>query len=470
MPDRSDDERYLDELLLQVERRDLEYKKAENSFGTDKAVSYCAGIANSGGGFLILGVTNDRQVHGTAAFGDPRTLELRVHEKLSISVVVKELSYEGKRVLVIQIPRRRRGTPVSYDGRYYLRVGESLVDMTPHQLGEIFDELRERPGTMAVKSGLSEGDVADLLDLDKHFALLSTPRPSDLVDALAVLESKNLVILDQSTHTYSVTATGALFLANDLADFDLQWRRIRLIRYAATDRVNAVFEHLEVRGYGLCFEEVLDLVRAHIPVVEVIESGLRETRPIYPGTAIREFLANALVHQDLDERGVQITIEIFEDRIEIRNPGKPLIDVRRFVDDTRARNPELAEIMRLANICEIRGSGVDRALLAIEDLTRPAPDFNAGDSATTIVLHKERSFDEMNIDERVWAAFLHASVRYAASDSLTNSSLRRRFGLPDSKATVVSQAIAAAVELQILKLDPRSGSSRRHARYLPFFA
>ncbi|MGC0369112.1 hypothetical protein RKD05_001364 [Microbacterium sp. SLBN-111] len=76
----------------------------------------------------------------------------------------------------------------------------------------------------------------------------------------------------------------------------------------------------------------------------------------------------------------------------------------------------------------------------------------------------------MNLDERVWAAFLHASVRYAGSDSLTNSSLRARFGLPDSRAAVVSQAISAAVEANLLKLDPRAGASRRHARYLPFFA
>jgi ATP-dependent DNA helicase RecG len=468
--ERTEDERYLDGFLSQVERRDLEYKKAEHSFGLEKAISYCAGIANSGGGALIFGVTDDRQVHGTEAFQDTRELELRVYQKLSISVAVKSLTYEGKRVLVVQIPTRRRGTPVGHDGRYYLRVGESLVDMTFHQLGEIFNESRERPGTLAVKSNLSAGDIESLLSLDTYFALLETPRPSDLVEALAVLTGKGLLAIEDVSSLYSITTTGALFLANNLDDFGMGWRRIRLIRYASTDRVNAVFEHMESRGYGVSFEDVLEVIKAHIPVVEIIESGLREVQPIYPGTAIREFLANALIHQDLDEPGVQLTVEIFEDRIEIRNPGKPLIDVRRFVDEARSRNPELADIMRQARICEIRGSGVDRALLAIEDLTRPAPDFKAGDSSTTIVLHKERSFEDMNLDERVWAAFLHASVRHAAGNSLTNSSLRTRFGLPDSKAAVVSQSIAAGVEFNLLKLDPRSGSSRRHARYLPYFA
>ncbi|MGC0369113.1 ATP-binding protein [Microbacterium sp. SLBN-111] len=393
MPDRSDDERYLDGFLDQDERRDLEYKKAEYSFGTDKALSYCAGIANSGGGYLVLGVTNDRVVHGTAAFPDPRGLELRVHEKLSLSVVVRELTYDGKRVLVLQIPPRRRGTPVAFDGRYYLRVGESLVDMTAHQLGEIFDELRERPGTAAVRDHLSAADVHALLHVEKYFELLDLPQPTDPESSLSILESKNLVRRDQNSGFYAITATGALFIARDLAALGMEWRRVRLIRYAGTDRVHAVFEHLESRGYGICFEELLDLVRAHVPVVEVIADGRRRVEPIYPGTALREFIANALVHQDLDERGVQITIELFEDRIEIRNPGRPLIDVKRFVDDTRARNPELAEILRLARICEIRGSGVDRALLAIENLfaqlqtstpatARPPSSYTRNDAST----------------------------------------------------------------------------------------
>lgn len=323
---------------------------------------------------------------------------------------------------------------------------------------------------MTFTGALTTDAVTQLLDVSKYFDLLSTPHPSSTTEALKALSSKNLLRYDSETGRYGVTTTGALFLARDLADFGLEWRRIRLIRYASTNRVNAVFEHFEARGYGVCFEDIISLVTAHVPVIEVIEGGLRDVQPIYPGTALREFVANALIHQDLDETGVQITVEIFEDRIEIRNPGKPVIDVKRFVDDSHSRNPELAEIMRLARICEIRGSGVDRALLAIEHLVRPAPDFIATESSTSIIMHRERDFDSMNLAERIWAAFLHASVRYASHDSLTNSSLRERFGLPDSKAAVVSQAIAAAVDADLLKLDPRSGSSKRHARYLPFFA
>jgi len=53
---------------------------------------------------------------------------------------------------------------------------------------------------------------------------------------------------------------------------------------------------------------------------------------------------------------------------------------------------------------------------------------------------------------------------------MTNQSLRERFQLPESKSAVVSQVIAATIEAGMIKLDEKVGTSRRFARYLPFWA
>lgn len=468
----TDDERYIDTIIAQAERRSLEFKEARNRYDTEKAVAYCAAIANEGGGLLVLGITDTppREVVGTAAFGNLAGVELLLHEKLGLRVPIREALYQTKRVLVFQIPSRRPGVPVAYDGRYYLRAGESLIHMTPHQIAEILDEAQGSLVSREVKTDLEPKAVAELLDIDAFFRLITDTRPADIAGVLDVLANRGLVSVVQRETNYSITALGALFLARDLSRFPtLHWRRVRFIKYASTDRVDVVLEKFENRGYGVSFEDLLELVQAHIPVREVFNGGLRTTIPIYPPTAIREFLANALVHQDLYENGVQITIEIFTDRIEIRNPGKPLIDVTRFVDESRARNNELAEIMRVARICEIRGSGVDRALAQIEDYLQPAPSFKAETAATAVVLYSDLKFDDMTIEERIWATFLHCCVRYAAGDRLTNTTLRQRFGLSGAKTTLVSQTIAAAVEAGLIKLDPRVGSSKRHAKYMPFF-
>lgn len=468
-----EDEAFVQSLTSQAERSDLEFKAAENNFSTEKILSYCAAIANDGGGRLVLGVTDQlpRTVIGTSTVTNPSSMENHIHEKLGIQVVIRVALYDNKRVIVFQIPSRRPGMPIAYDGRYLTRVGESLTSMGPYRIAEILEETQVRLVARRVAEHFTAERVADLLDVDAYFRLIPDTRPpAGLESELEMMARRGLVVLDTGG-TYSITALGALFLARDLTVFpDLQWRRVRFLRYSGSDRVNAVLERFDVRGYGLCFEDIIDLVAANAPVREHIEEGLRKVTPLYPPTAIREFVANAMIHQDLAETGVQLTIEIFADRIEIRNAGRPLIEITRFVDESVSRNAELSEIMRLAGICEVRGSGVDRALEQIEDLLRPAPLFKAETAATSVILYADLAFEDMTIEERVWATFLHCSVRYAAGGRLTNTSLRERFGLTSSKTTLASQTIAATLDAKLIKLDPRAGSSRKHARYIPFYA
>lgn len=107
-----------------------------------------------------------------------------------------------------------------------------------------------------------------------------------------------------------------------------------------------------------------------------IGKALRKEIPMYPPIAIREFVANALIHQDFYLGGSSPMIEIFGNRMEISNPGKPLIDIFRFIDHTPiSRNEKLASLMRRMNICEERGCGVDRAITQCELYQLPAPDF-----------------------------------------------------------------------------------------------
>ncbi len=470
--EQSADEVYLDSLLSQVEGRNLEFKHAANSLSTEKVIGYCAALANERGGTLVLGVSDSmpRTVLGSNAILDPMNMEHRVHEALGIQVTARTLSYDSKRVVVFVIPSRRPGVPINYDGRYLVRAGESLVAMQNHTLAGILDESRGRPMTRAAKTGLTGSEVFQLLEVDRFFELMPYPKPPTDPETLAELVNRE-ILLQEDGGRFGITKQGALFAARDLGAFEgLRLRRIRIIKYADASRLHAVFEHFEVRGYGVSFESTLALLGGQLPIEETIADGLRQTKPIYSPKALREFLANALIHQDFEEEGVQITIEIFEDRLEIRNPGEPIISVRRFVDETKARNPDLAELMRMAEICEIRGSGVDRALEQIEDLLRPAPLFRAENGGTTVILIARLEFEAMTPEDRLWAAYLHCCLKHERNSRLTNASLRERLGLPATKSTVVSQMIAAAVESGLIALDPRSGRSRRNARYLPFFA
>ena len=84
-------------------------------------------------------------------------------------------------------------------------------------------------------------------------------------------------------------------------------------------------------------------------------------------------MANALIHQDFSLTGTGPTVEIFADRIEVTNPGTPLIDTLRFIDEPpQSRNETLAATMRRLNICEERGSGIDKVISQVELYQLPA--------------------------------------------------------------------------------------------------
>jgi len=209
---------------------------------------------------------------------------------------------------------------------------------------------------------------------------------------------------------------------------------------------------------------------AQLPQNEVIENSLRKSVKLLPQDSIRELVANALIHQDLAIGGASPMIEIYSNRIEISNPGEPIIPVERFIDGYQSRNERLADFMRRMNICEEKSSGIDRVVHQAEVFQLPAPDFRAGHRRTVAAVYGPKSFDEMDREDRVRACYQHCALRWVVSARMTNQSLRERFGLPESKAAVTSQVIAATIEAGLIKPDEAVGGSRKYARYLPFWA
>lgn len=148
---------------------------------------------------------------------------------------------------------------------------------------------------------------------------------------------------------------------------ELRRKAVRVIVYKEASRINAIKEQEGGKGYASGFERMVRYIMDQLPTNEVIEKAIRKQVKMYPEKAIREFVANALIHQDLSITGTGIMIEIFPDRIEITNPGVPLVDTDRFIDTApKSRNETLASLMRRLNICEERGSGIDRAIESIE--------------------------------------------------------------------------------------------------------
>lgn len=202
-------------------------------------------------------------------------------------------------------------------------------------------------------------------------------------------------------------------------------KAVRVIAYKGNSRVETIREQEDVEGYTCGFERLIGYINTLLPSNEVIGQALRRAVPMYPELAVRELVANALIHQDFFITGAGPTIEIFQDRMEIGNPGMPLVQIDRFLDTPpRSRNEALASLMRRIGICEERGSGVDKVVFQTEFFQLPAPNFEVTGENVRAVLFAHRPLARMDKTDRILACYLPACLRYVNRDDMTNTSLR----------------------------------------------
>lgn len=383
----------------------------------------------------------------------------------------QEISLPEGRVVLMCIDSAGN-TPVKFKGTAWIRVGTYKKPLADHPERErkiwqnSVNNCFERK---IAKPGVNSDEVLQLLDYSKVFGLLQIPFPDSKAAIIDKLVDEELIIRRQSC--FDITNLGAILFANDLSKFEMLSRKaVRVIFYKGNDRINALKEQVGGKGYAIGFEGLVDYIGSNLPVNEEIGKALRKTIPMYPPIAIREFVANALIHQDFSIGGSSPMIEIFGNRMEITNPGKPLIDIFRFIDHTPiSRNEKLASLMRRINICEERGSGIDRALAQCELYQLPAPDFQKDDLFTKVIMYAPMTLRQMDKEDKRRACYQHCCLQYLAGQKMTNESFRGRLNISDENYSMASRIISDTINAKLIKPDDAS-NSKKYAKYVPFWA
>jgi predicted HTH transcriptional regulator len=383
-----------------------------------------------------------------------------------------EVICEGKVLVVLEIPRAA-GKPVQFQGVEFIRVGSYKQKLKDHsqierELWRIFDATPFEE--MKAAERLGGPQVLSMLDYPSYFDLLQQTLPTDQNKILSRLEEERLITPNQAGG-WDITNLGGILFAKNLDAFKgLSRKAMRVIVYDGKGRVKTIREQVGRKGYASGFEGLIDFLDAFLPRNEVIGKALRKDVPMYPEPAIRELVANALIHQDFLVTGSSPMIEIFADRMEITNPGLPLVKTERFLDTPpRSRNEDLAAIMRRVGICEERGSGVDKVVFETEYYQLPAPLFETVEGNTRAVLFAHRSLNDMDRTDKVRACYLHACLRFVERNPMTNSSLRERFGIQEKNSAIASRIIRDTIEDELIRpYDPNQG--KKYAKYVPFWA
>lgn len=386
---------------------------------------------------------------------------------------IREFSVDDKPCVVFEIDPATH-SPIAFKGREWIRVGSHNKPLHEHDEKERV--LWQRFGRESFESGTAmnavDGDHAlRLLRYSDYFDLYkkSIPPSKD-----AVLDSlcAERILRQVDVERFDITNLGAILFARDLHKFETLVRKApRVVSYRGENRASSASERPGQLGYASGFAGLIRYIHDTVPKSEEIREALRVEVPMYPRIAIRELVANALIHQDFAAVGMGPMIEIFSDRIEIMNPGTPLIDVQRFLDlPARSRNEKLASLMRSLHICEERGTGIDKTLVAVELHQLPPPDFRLVGDCTRVVLFAPKEFGEMTKAERIRACYQHAGLQAVSDREMTNESLRRRFSIAEANYAMVSRIIRDTLQAGLIRPADPTSKSKRYARYVPFWA
>ena len=462
------------------ELNELDWKQNLSS-NKDRLAEHISAFANSpGGGYFAFGISDstaqiagiDKEQACTIVERISNIARNRLEPAIQIDHHITE--YDSIPVLLCYI-KESSIKPVHVKNKSiedsFIRSGGCTHKATRHELAGLMLNSKTPNFEELHSSKLKPAEeILELLDYKKVISLLKKPLPQTQQDVLTILVDEKM-IKPVDNKGYYITNLGALTAANNIHDFeDLSRKAIRLIEYKGKTKLETLKEYPVPKGYAIGFEELINSIIRLLPGSEIIHQALRVEKPVYPEIAIRELVANSLIHQDFTIRGGSSLIEIFEDRIEITNPGKLLPEkkIDRLIRTTpQSRNELLASKFRELNICEERGSGFEKAILNIERYGLPPLKMQEIDNSFRVTMYKPKSFAQLTPTERIEACYQHCVICYYSSGGMTNSSLRERFRMYEKQRPQVSLVIKEALSLGKIKPRDPDNTSSKFIEYIP---
>ena len=438
------------------------------------ALSNSAFLENKEFGYLVFGIEDEtHKVVGTSFL--PRKekignqdmenwLSTQLEPRINFRIIEGKINEQNIVIFQIDATENR---PISFKGVEYIRIGSYKKKLKEHPEKESILWRKSKNLVFEKEYALrniSADKVLELIDYPSVFKLLNIPLASNKSHILEKLEEEKLIF--NRLNKYHITNLGALLFAYDLNNFEgLSRKAPRVIIYKGNNKLNTVKEHIGIMGYAVAFERLVNYVNDKLPSNEEIGRVFRKEVRMYPELAIRELIANSIIHQDLSIKGASPMIEIYDNRIEISNPGKPLIDTKRFIDHSPvSRNEMLAGLMRRMKFCEERGSGIDKVIHEIELFQLPAPEFLGGDNYTRVILYSPKSLRQMSKPDKMRACYQHACLLYVSGEYMTNQSLRERLNIDKKNYPIVSRIIKDAIDNKYIAEYENS------RMYIPFWA
>lgn len=360
---------------IKCETQTLELKSAEKGCPTRLYDSLSSFSNQDSGGVIVFGV-DEAQGYKEVGVYDAQDIQKKINEQcLQMEPVVRPIltvvEKEGKSFAAAEIPGIDIAErPCYYKGKgrlrgSYIRIGDSDEPMTEYEIYS-YEAYRKKYQDDIREVTRASLQALDKIALDKYIILLKEGKPK-----LAAMDEQSIYELMSVTHNHNVTLSSVLLFSPYPQAYFPQFCITAVVvpgkEVGEVDDDGARFlDNARIEGtIPEMLEEAISFVKRNMRKKTIINpaTGKREDRTDYPITAVREAILNALVHRDysIHTEGMPIQILMFEDRMEIRNPGG--IYGRMSIDQlgkvqADTRNPVLALALEVLDITENRYSGI----------------------------------------------------------------------------------------------------------------
>jgi ATP-dependent DNA helicase RecG len=370
-------------VLEEGENTKVEFKEVMNENGY-KTIS---AFSNTSGGTLFCGVSDDGNIIGFDCSEESvRKITTKILNKMGIHPIINCFQEHDTKILRIQIEKNTN--PISYNGRYYKRVGSSTTEMMDDELKEFFLRGTNWDGITG-DYGLEEIDPNTLEIFIKRAVNSGRLLDYTTFDIQQILTQLNLIVDGKLTHAAII-----LFGKNPQKYFNNAI--IRVIKFKG--EISISDRHIK----GNLFQQVQEAeeaIKNSINVEYSINDELRRKEIWdYPLKAIRESLLNSIIHRDYFKHGIQNQIKIYEDNIWFFNPGglfggMTLEDLKKL-HPSATRNPLIADVFFRAGLVEVFGSGIGRILNSLKDNGLPEAEFKEEFGGFSVYLMRVACMEE----------------------------------------------------------------------------
>lgn len=366
------------ELAHSGEGFNVDFKRSVPSKVRDIAEEVCS-FANSAGGYVLIGVDNGNQIVGVEIDNNKRSAIQDAIGEISpmLHYNMYRVDVDGKDVWVIDVPSGKN-KPYFFSGSTYIREGANCQKLT--NVDEIRDAFQKNDRIYFDAIPLPKVDLRKKLDEDNFREFRYAAGLGMDISNEQILE--NLQVYDENNDAKS---GGVLFFAKYPENIYFH-AVIRCVLFKGTDKVyildDKTFGGPLLQQYNKAIEWLMGKLQVSY---EMEGTGPRKEIWEIPLSVFKESIINALSHRDYYEQGASIMIEMYDDRVEITNPGDLLpVVAKNFGRKSLSRNPLIFGLFTRMHLVEHVGSGIPRMKKDMLDAGLPEPIFETEGMFTVI--------------------------------------------------------------------------------------